>query len=62
MSEMSFERAAFPIFFVGILLMTVPAIIFYYYTSFPEAIVFWSVVIGFILFGISLMSGIFKKE
>lgn len=62
MAETVFDRAAFPVFFIGSLLMTLPAIVRYYYSTFPEAVVFWSVLIGFILFGISLISGIFIRK
>ncbi len=62
MAESSFDRAAFPIFFLGSVLMTLPAIVRYYYTSLPKDLVIWSVAIGFVLFAISLISGIFKKK
>lgn len=62
MAEVTLERAAFPIFFLGAVLMTLPAIIRYYFNSMPESAVFWAVLIGFILFAISLISGIFQKK
>lgn len=62
MAESTFERAAFPIFFVGALLMTLPPIIRYYSTQIPKDLVIWSVAIGFLLFAISLVSGIFTKK
>ncbi len=62
MAESALDRAAFPLFFFGSVLMTLPAIIRYYSTSMPKDAVVWAVGIGFALFAISLVSGIFHKE
>jgi hypothetical protein len=53
----TFERIKYPIFVLGAILMTLPAII-YKYHPFQVSIVTYSVVIGFILFAISIVSGI----
>jgi len=53
----TFERIKYPIFVLGAILMTLPAII-YKYHSFQVSIVTYSVVVGFILFAISIISGI----
>lgn len=62
MAESTFDRAAFPLFFFGTVLMTLPAIIRYYTSTMPMLVVFWSVVIGFMLFAVSLVSGIFSHS
>jgi hypothetical protein len=53
----TFERIKYPIFVLGAVLMTLPAII-YKYHPFRVSIVTYSVLIGFILFAVSIVSGI----
>ena len=53
----NFERIKYPIFVLGAILMTLPAII-YKFHPFDVSIVTYSVVIGFILFALSIVSGI----
>ncbi len=51
------SRIKYPIFFLGSILMTVPPIAYKYY-AFSAGIVTDSVVIGFLLFALSIVLGI----
>ena len=51
------SRIKYPLFFLGAILMTLPAII-YKFHSFNVSIVDYSVLIGFLLFAFSIASGI----
>lgn len=53
----TFERIKYPIFVLGAIMMTLPPIV-YKYHQFDVSIVTYSVVIGFILFAIAIVSGI----
>ncbi len=51
------SRVKYPLFFLGAVLMTLPAII-YKFHSFDVSIVDYSVLVGFLLFAFSIVSGI----
>ena len=56
---MEFVRIKYPLFLLGVLLMTVPALA-YKYVSFSINLVIYSIVAGFVLFAISIISGAFS--
>ena len=54
---LNLARIRYPMFFIGMLLITVPAIGYKYYPHYGLEVTY-SVVVGFLLFAASLISGV----